>query len=99
MSTAASNRHRVHAPLQLAAAVFLAAGGFIHLREWLDSYRFVPASAPGAAVVRVGFPVNAAVSLLFAVAVGVTVFALRRFAPRVQVAAIIFQASALARWW
>ena len=45
--------------LIVVAAVFVAAEG-IHLREWLDTYRHVPASVPGAAVVRVGFPVNAA---------------------------------------
>lgn len=59
-------RARLAAPLLLATALFTAAGGFIHLREWSETYRAVPASAPGAALVRVGFPINGALSLLVA---------------------------------
>ncbi len=83
-------------PLLLAAAMFVTAGGFAHLREWFDTYRDVPAGAPGAAVVRVGFPVNAGLSLLVAVALVVTAFTLRRWAPVVVGAALLFQAGALA---
>ena len=82
-------------PLVVAAAAFVAAGGFIHLREWLDTYRDVPASVPGAAVVRVGFPINAGLSLLLAVALIVSMGTLRRFAPVVVAAAAIFEAGAL----
>lgn len=61
-------------PLVLLAAVFTAAGGVVHLREWLDTYRDVPASVPGAAIVRVGFPVIAGVSVVLAVLLVATVF-------------------------
>ncbi|HVL93463.1 MAG TPA: hypothetical protein VM264_08970 [Acidimicrobiales bacterium] len=84
------------APLQLAAAMFVAAGGFVHAREWLNSYRDVPAGAPGAALVRIGFPLNAGLSLLVAAALVVTAFAYRRWAPAVVVGAIAFQAVGLA---
>lgn len=82
-------------PLVVAAAVFVGAGGFIHLREWLDTYRSVPDSIPGAAVVRVGFPINAGLSLLLALALVVTMSAFRRFAPLVVGATVVFEASSL----
>jgi len=82
-------------PLVAAAAVFVAAGGFIHLREWLDTYRNVPSSVPGAAVVRVGFPINAGLSLLLAIALVITMAAYRRFAPLVVGAAVLFEAGSL----
>lgn len=53
---------RPAAPLLLLSGVFVAAGGFVHLREWLVTYRHVPTSLPGAEVVRIGFVINAAVS-------------------------------------
>lgn len=78
------------------SAMFIAAGGFVHLREWLDVYRHVPASTPGADLVRVGFPVNAAASLVLAFAL-VAVF--RRPSRLTQPAiftALAFQAASLA---
>ncbi len=87
---------RFAAPLLLAAALFVAAGGFVHLREWLDTYRHVPASAPGGAIVRVGFPVNAAVSVVVAVALVFCAVHRTRFAVRIVAAAILFQAGSLA---
>ena len=84
------------APLLLAAALFVAAGGFVHLREWLDTYRQVPASAAGAAVVRIGFPINAAASLVIALALAFTAVRRTRFAPHVVATAILFQAASLA---
>jgi protein-S-isoprenylcysteine O-methyltransferase Ste14 len=54
-------------PLLCAIAVLVAAGGYVHLREWLGSYRFLPSAVPGAAVVKVGFPVAAAISAVLAV--------------------------------
>jgi len=87
---------RTTTPLLLASAMFVAAGGFVHLREWLDSYRDVPAAAPGSAVVRLGFPVNAGLSLLVAAALVLTAFRLRRLAPYVVAGAVAFQAGALA---
>jgi hypothetical protein len=80
----------------LAAASFVAAGGFVHLREWLDTYREVPASAAGAAVVRVGFPLNAAASAVVAGALVFCAMRRTRFAPHIVAAAIVLQAGSLA---
>lgn len=83
-------------PLVLASAAFVAAGGYIHLREWLETYRDVPSEAPGAFVVRLGFPVNAGVSLLIAIALVATVFVAQQVQPLVIVTAFLFQAGSLA---
>lgn len=61
-------RNQLPRPMLLAAASFTAASGYVHLREWLDVYRAVPRSVPGAWVVRIGFPANAAASTLAAIA-------------------------------
>jgi hypothetical protein len=82
-------------PLVFAAASLVAAGGFIHLREWLDTYRHVPSSVPGSAVVRVGFPLSAGLSLLVAIALLITLVRRRWLAPFVVGAAIVFEASSL----
>jgi hypothetical protein len=86
---------RYTAPLLLAAAAFVAAGGFVHLREWLDTYRQVPAGAAGAAVVRIGFPINTATSLVIAVALVVTAVRRTRFQTHVVAAAMLFEAASL----
>ena len=78
------------------SAMFIGAGGFIHLREWLDVYRQVPASAPGAAVVRIGFPLNAATSLLFVICLVLVFRRPSRFTQPTVLAAIAFQAASLA---
>lgn len=97
MASARETRaNRSTAPLLLAAALFVSAGGFVHLREWLDTYRHVPASAVGAAVVRVGFPLNAAASVLLAVGLVFCAVRRTRFAPHIVAAAILFQAASLA---
>ena len=67
-------RRTTLALLALAAALVTAGGG-LHLHDWLRTYRGVPWDVPGAWVVRVGFPVNAAVSV--AAAVGLVAAALR----------------------
>lgn len=54
-------------PLLLAIAALVAAGGYVHLREWLGSYRSLPSAVPGAAVVRVGFPITAAISAVLVI--------------------------------
>lgn len=78
------------------SALFVAAGGYVHLREWLDLYRHVPADSPGAAVVTVGFPVNAGVSLLFAGALALCAWRPQRLAPLVVGGAALFQLASLA---
>lgn len=83
-------------PLLVLGAVFVAAGGVVHLREWLDIYRDVPATLPGAAVVRVGFPTNALASLVFAGLLLAVAFASRRIARGVALACLAFQAASLA---
>lgn len=83
-------------PLVVAAALFVAAGGFVHLREWLDTYRHVPADVPGAFLVRVGFPLDTAVSAGVAGALLAGAFGLRRPAPWFVLAAAAFQAASLA---
>jgi hypothetical protein len=80
-----------------AAAAFVAAGGVIHLREWLETYRHVPAGLPGAAVVRVGFPSNAAVSAVLAVALLVACTRVgSRFVMPLLGATILFEIASLA---
>lgn len=90
------DRLRPIAGMAIMSALFVAAGGLIHLREWLELYRHVPASVPGAAVVRVGFPVNTGLSLLVAVSLIAAVLWRRSWAPHVVVAAAILQAGSLA---
>ena len=80
----------------LLSALFVLAGGFAHLREWLDTYRDVPADVPGSAMVRVGFPVSAAVSLLLAVALVACAFRASRLTMPVVLTAVAFQAGSLA---
>ena len=67
---------RALSPLLLAIAALVAAGGYVHLREWLESYRSLPSAVPGAAVVRAGFPITAAISAVLAI--GLIALALRR---------------------
>jgi hypothetical protein len=91
--------HRVRGDSLLAflASIFITAGGVIHLRLWLDLYRHLPASSPGASVVRVGFPINVAVS---AVVAGALLFIAARPRSRaatlVICAAVAFQVASLA---
>ncbi len=83
-------------PLVFLAMMFIAAGGVIHLREWLETYRHVPTGAAGAALVRVGFPLNAVASLLLAGGLGFTVWRRSRYTPHAMVAAAVFQLVSLA---
>jgi hypothetical protein len=77
------------------AAVFVLAGGWIHLREWLDTYRHVPAGVDGAFVVRLGFPVNAVASVVLAAALLVAVMRSDRLLPAVVAATAAFEAASL----
>lgn len=87
---------RFTTPMVVLSAMLIGAGGFIHLREWLDVYRQVPASAPGAAVVRIGFPLNAAASLVLVIALVLVFRRPSRLTQPVIFAAIAFQAASLA---
>jgi len=87
---------RPAALLLLLSAVFVAGGGFVHLREWLETYRHVPTSLPGAAVVRVGFVINAAASAVLVVALVAAVFARRRVAVLFVASTALFEAASLA---
>ena len=80
----------------LSAALFTAAGGYIHVREWLETYRHLPASVPGSAVVRIGFPINAAVSFALAAALVATAYRAHRFQLLAIGASILFEAGSLA---
>lgn len=54
--------------LTAVAAVGVLAGGVWHLLLWFDRYRELPSQIPGVEVVKLGFPVNAALSVAVAVA-------------------------------
>ncbi len=96
MATRETGTIRHAAPLLMAAAVFMAAGGYLHIREWLGGYRGIPDSVPGWFVVRVGFPVNAAASALLAAGLVYCAVRASRLAPLVVIGAALFQAGALA---
>lgn len=83
------------AALGVLGALYVLAGGWIHLREWSETYRHVPAEIAGSAVVRIGFVANAAMSVVLAVAVVVALLKLRRALPLVLAATIGFQLASL----
>ena len=87
---------RTRGPIVLAAAAYVLAGGFVHLREWLDLYRYLPASVPGSAVVRLGFPINVALSVMAAAALVFTARASTRWAWMAVIGSVLFQAGSLA---
>ena len=80
----------------LVASVAVLAGGGVHLHDWLLTYRHLPASFPGSAVVRIGFPLNVIASLAVAGALAVCVFRPFRFTPFVIAGAFVFQLTSLA---
>ena len=78
------------------AAVYVVAGGVVHLLEWSAVYRQVPAELPGSSLVRIGFPITAAVSLVVAGLLVATLFGIgRRLALIVIVGALAFQVASL----
>lgn len=89
-------RRTVGLVLAVEGALFVAAGGLVHLREWVDTYRDVPSAAPGALVVTLGFPVNAAASLLLAAALVVAAVKVRRLLPAAIAANLALQLGSLA---
>lgn len=83
-------------PLVVVAALFVAATGVVHLRQWLETYRDVPSSVEGAFVVTIGFPVHFVVAL---VAAGALLAAQRwrpEWLPMVAAATIVFELGAIA---
>lgn len=88
--------HRLTGTMLFASAAYVVAGGYIHVSEWLDVYRFVPTSAPGAALVRIGFPVNAALSVVLAVVLVAAAVRLPRLVVPAVVGTVAFQAASLA---
>ena len=78
------------------AALFVLAGGYVHAREWLDTYRHVPSSVDGAFVVKAGFPVDVVASLVLALALVACLARRHRFAPAVVGVAFSFEAASLA---
>lgn len=94
-----------HEPVALAAwlasAVGVLAGGLLHLKIWNSDYRMLPGGGviPGVWVVKTGFPVNAAVSVLVAVGLALTAFGLvsviRRFVIPVALAVEVGSVGAL----
>lgn len=88
--------HRLTGTMLFASAAYVAAGGYIHVSEWLDEYRFVPTSAPGAALVRIGFPMNAALSVVLAVVLLAAAVRLPRLVVPAVVVTMAFQAASLA---
>ncbi|WP_436793666.1 hypothetical protein [Actinospongicola halichondriae] len=87
---------RLTTPLVVASVAFVAAGGYVHLTEWLDVYRDVPSSVPGAEVVTIGFPVHVAMSVVAVVALAATAWRAQRLLWVVVAATAMFQAGALA---
>ena len=88
--------HDLATPLVAVAAAFVAAGGWVHLREWLDTYRDIPADAPGAAVVTIGFPIHVVLSVLAVAALAGALVRWQRLLPLAILATALFQAGALA---
>ncbi len=87
--------HRLTGTMLFASAAYVVAGGYIHVSEWLAQYRFVPTSAPGAALVRIGFPVNAALSVVLAVVLVAAAVRLPRLVVPAVVGTMAFQAASL----
>lgn len=88
-------RSALNRPMLVAAAAFTAAGGYVHLTEWLDTYRDIPSEAPGSWLVRIGFPVNAALSAVAAVALVLAATKLPKLLLPAVVGTFLFQAGSL----
>lgn len=83
--------------LRVSTAALVLAGGFIHYRLWQEEYKDLPAVVPGRWVARTGFPINAASSLLLAVAliaIGFSLFA--RLRPFVLLGALGLELGSIA---
>ncbi len=78
-----------------AGAMFTIAGGYVHLREWLEAYRHIPSAVPGSFVVREGFIVNVVMSVVASVALVATLIKRSKATPYVIAGAFAFQAGSL----
>lgn len=83
-------------PPVVVASALIAAGGLVHLVEWLRTYRHVPTSVAGSAVVRIGFPANAVLSMVVAGILVVTATRGSRGVAAAIVGGLVFQAASLA---
>jgi hypothetical protein len=81
--------------LLLLAAVFVAAGGYVHLREWMQVYRDVPSGVPGAVVVRVGFPLDTLLSIVLSGSIVLAALRAPQWVTRIATAGVLFEAGAL----
>lgn len=93
---ATTTRLPAPAPLVGVSAAFVLAGGWVHLRAWLETYRHAPDALPGAFVVRLGFPVHALLALVAAVALLAALVRWRRGLLPTIAAVVAFQVLALA---
>lgn len=82
-------------PLFLSAALYSLMGGYVHLTEWLDIYRNIPSSVPGAFVVKVGFPLQAATAFALALVIVVAATKVPKLIGPALVANLLFQISSL----
>lgn len=83
--------------LWVASAVFVLAGGVLHLLIWNETYKDLPSAVPGRWVVQTGFPINAAASVIVAAALVAVAFgALRTIRPYVVPAALALAVASLA---
>lgn len=74
--------------LDVLTAALVLAGGVIHFMIWRSTYRHVPSQVPGVWVVKTGFPLDAAVSVVVAIAIVV----IARRLPLLLLAIAVFQA-------
>jgi len=92
-----STRALLRTILRVSTAALVLAGGLIHYRLWQEQYKDLPAAVPGRWVTRTGFPINAASSLLIAmalIAIGFSLFG--RLRPFVLLGAVVFELSSIA---
>lgn len=82
--------------LLVSGAVLTAAGAFVHLREWLDTYRDLPAGVPGSWLVRLGFPVYVVIGVVLTAMLLVASVSLGRLVMYVSASAVMFHGVALA---
>lgn len=90
------SREKAIRPLLFASIAYVIAGGAIHLSEWVDGYRRIPSAVPGSWVVRIGFPVNAGISVVLAAALLYVLLRPGRLLIPVVAANFAFQAGSLA---